>query len=98
MAAPLMKKAVRTTFVSGNSSTFRRSGCQGGTTTTASLFFVGAIVGVVLDHQAHEPEPPEVAGGLRECVGNGDVARLQPGERIELQGRDSERGRERPLE
>src|SRR5277367_2350976 len=100
MAAPLIKNAVRTTFVSGSSSTFRRFGCHAGAATTASLFFVvcAAILRVVLDHQAHQSEPPEVAGDLGKGVGNGDVARLQPRERIKFQGRYAERGGERALE
>src|SRR5277367_2228190 len=99
MAAPLTKKAVRTTFVSGSSAAFRRLGCQAGTSTTASLFFVGAaILRVVLDHETHEAEPMEVARGLREGVGHGHVAGLEPGKRVELQRCDAERRGERALE
>src|ERR1700690_164075 len=99
-AAPLMKKAVRTTFVSGSRTALRRFGCHAGTTSTASLFFFGvaAILRVVLDHEAHQPEPPEGPRGRRERVGNGHVARPEPGKGVELQGRYPERGRERALE
>src|SRR5271155_3240347 len=101
MAAPFTKKAVRTTFVSGRFSTIRMFGCQGGTTTTAALLFlvsVSAILRVVLYHEAEQPEPAEVPGRLRERVRHDHVARPEPGDGVEFQGCDAERGGERALE
>src|SRR5580658_5783348 len=101
MAAPLTKKAVRTTFVSGRLATMRRLGCQAGTTTTAALLFlvsVSAILRVVVDHQAQQPEPAEFPGRLGECVRDDDLARPEPRDRVELQRRDAERGGKRALE
>src|SRR5271170_4877753 len=101
MAAPLTKTAVRTTFVSGRFSTIRRFGCHAGTTfAEASLFFAGggAIFCLVLNHEAHEAEPVEIACRLRELVGDDHLARPQPRDRVCLQRRDAEGGSERALE
>src|SRR5271165_5154872 len=100
-AAPLMKNAVRTTFVSGSCSAIRRFGCHAGTRDAdASLFFDsdGGILRGVLHHQAEQAEPVKFSGGLGKRVRHGHAAGPEPGERVELKGGDAERGRERPLE
>src|SRR5580658_4715393 len=76
-------------------------GCQGGTTTTAALLFllsVSAILRVVVDHQAHQAEPAEIPGRLGQGVRDDNLARPEPGDRVELEGGDAERGGERALE
>src|SRR5688572_30471846 len=104
MAAPLMKKAVRTTFVSGNRSKLRKFGCHGGTAGAAlasDFFFSSDSIGNRngwRNHQAEEPEPPRIQATGHDAVGDHDFAGLQPGAEIERHARDSERRGDSPIE
>src|SRR3954471_15952839 len=102
MAAPLTKNAVRMTFVSGNFSKLRKFGCQFGSAgpAAASLFFFSSdsMDEVVLGHQAENAEPADILRILGQALRDGDVAGLQPRQRIELEAGDAKRRRNRSVE
>src|ERR1017187_4933742 len=105
MAAALTKNAVCTTLVSGNRSTLRNLGCHVAMAgvADASLFFFSrdnmsggrGRGGLVVGHQAEESEPADVLGVFRQRVRQGDLARMQPRHRVELEARDAERAGDR---